>query len=174
MAKGWKIFWIILIVLVIIGIAFGIMQYYKWKAIWEKITFSKPIPTALDLKGLTLADLVNIGFGGGDRNIQTTLKMLITNDSDTEITFNHFRIVLSYNGQIITQTTDTLYNTTYILPTNGVLPVEDTVNISLNRAGAFLKEKLIGGFPIVGYKVDLSVYGIPIGKIYPIEGSFEW
>lgn len=174
MSKGWQIFWIVLIILVVIGIAFGIMQYYKWKQIWEKITFSKPIPTALDLKGVTVADLVNIGFGGENREIQTTLKMFITNDSDTEITFNNFRIVLSYNGQIITQTTDTLYNTNFILPANGVLPVQDTVNISVNRAVEFLKEKLMGGIPIVKYKVDLSVYGIPVGRIYPIQGSFEW
>ena len=174
MSKGWKIFWVVLILLVIIGIAFGVMQYYKWKGIWKKITFSKPIPTALDLKGLTLADLVNISFGGQERNISTTLEMLITNNSDTEITFNNLKIKLFYKGQIITETSDVLYNTNYVLPANGVVPIKDTINISVNTAGEFLKEKILGGHPIVDYTVDLSVNGIPIGKIYPIKGNFSW
>ena len=174
MSKGWQIFWLGLILLLVIGIIFGIFQYYKWKDIWEKITFSKPIPTALDLKGLTLADLVNIGFGGPQKDISASLKMFITNDSTTEVTFNKLRVTLLYKGQIITQTSDKLYNTNYVLPAGGVEEVEDTINISVNTAADFLKEKVLGGHPVVDYTVDLSVNGIPIGKIYPITGNFAW
>ena len=174
MSKGWKIFWIILIVLVLIGIGYSVHLYYKWKDIWEKITFSKPIPTALDLQGLGLSDLLNLSLGKPIKNISAGLEMYITNDSDTEISFNNLRVTISYKGQIITQTSDTLYNTNYVLPAGGVEKVSDTININSNAAAEFLEEKILGGHPVVDYKVDLSVYGIPIGKIYPIEGSFTW
>ena len=174
MSKGWKIFWWIFVIILIILIVIGIFQYYKWKGIWEKIHFSKPIPTALNLQGLTLADILSAAFTGTQKDITATLAMSITNDSDTDITFNNMKVKLLYNGSLISETSETLANTNFVLKAHDTLQVSDTINIRLNTAGDFLKEKVLGGHPSVDYTVDLSVYGIPVGKIYPIEGSFTW
>lgn len=178
MKKGWIIFWVTLLILIIIGLVWGISQYLKWKIIWDNITFSKPIPKGLDLKGLNLVDLLDLSLGG-TKNVDATLEMYITNNSDTEISFNNLKITLFYKGSIITETSEKLYKTNYILPaktgnTPGVLPITDTISIQLKQSAEFLREKILGGHPIVDYKVDLSVNGVPIGKIYPINGSFTW
>ena len=179
MKKGWKIFWIILMIVILIGIIWGVTQYLKWKEIWDKIHFSKPIPKSLDLKGLNLSDLLNLSLGGTPKSVDATLEMFITNESETEIEFNNLKVELFYQGSILTETSDELYAKTYILPAKtsnspGILTITDKVSIQLQQSAQFLREKILGGHPIVDYTVDLSVNGVPIGKIYPIKGNFTW
>lgn len=183
MKKGWKIFWIILIILIIIGIIIlAYKQYQKWKGVWDNISFSKPIPTNLDLKGLTLQDFLTGTFlTGKPIDVDADLKMFVTNNSDTTVSFDKFRIKILYNGQLITETSEKLYNDNFVLEkkdTNtgkpGLAEVKDTININVNKATDFLKQKALGNHPKLDYKVDINVNGIPVSKIYPIEGTFDW
>lgn len=174
MKTGWKTFWIVLIILILLGIWWAWTQYVKWKGIWDKITFGKPIPTNLDLKGLTLLDFLNPNVNNQDKNVDATLKMGIRNDSDTDVSFNDLKIKLFYNGQLITETSDELSKKDFVLKANDTLPIEDTIKINLKTASQFLIEKAKGNHPTVEYTVDLSVNGIPITKIYPIKSTFTW
>lgn len=176
MSKGWKIFWWILVILIII---IGIIVYlsklaldnlsfgaYKWKA---------------DLGGLKLQDIPDIILKGEERTIYVDFGMDIINKNPISIPFCYLTATFYYQGVELVKSSETLANKCQRLPKNGVLPITDRITVKLNQAVAnLLANKFItGGKPMIEYEIDLTVFGLPIGRIlkflgYPIKNSFPW
>jgi len=136
MSNGLKIFlWILLVLAVLAAIAF----FWAKNAI-DKIAFSAPVLTGLDLKGITLNDLAKIALEGTQKEVQATLAMGISNSNNFSIPFGNLGFTMYYNGTIIAQTSPSLYNKKFVLPANGSVAISDTINIVLNTEGAKLRE----------------------------------
>lgn len=163
-----KIFlWIAIALVVLIGFA-----SYWGKGVWDKITFSKPVPKSLSLNGLTLADLADIALTGKSKTVDVTVGMNIKNDNSFPIPFTLI-VELSYKGTDIFQT-DKISGT---IPANSTYPVLAPAKITLSKAGAgFVSEKIRGGHPKIDYVLDLSLFGIHIpSSIVPsLTDSFIW
>lgn len=158
----------IIVSAIIIGIWYG-------KKIFKKITFQNFRITGVNFHGLTLQDIPKILQSGTSKNITVTLGLDIKNENNISIPFCYLKIKLLYNGQEIARTSDTLAKTCYEIPANGILPVSDTVNITLNQVGAAMAiEKLTGKKVKLDYEVELSAVHIPSMIIPTIRGNFEW
>lgn len=135
---------------------------------WDKISFSKPIPQGLDLNGITLADLANIALAGKSKTVTATITMNIKNDNSFSIPFSA-KVKLLYQDTVIAETS----SISGTIPANGTFPISDKVKIILNNAGgAILIEKLKGKPVQMDYSISLSLFGIPIPK--DIKNSFIW
>lgn len=169
MSKGLKIFlWILAIIAVLAVLTFAVI--IPWgKGVWDKISFSKPTLQALDLKGLTLADLKSMALSGGSRDVTVTLGMDIKNDNNFSISFSTLKIKLYYKGTLIAETEDNAWHT---LPANSVYPFSSIVSITLNGAGLqMILEKVATGKTSVDMKTDIRVYGISVPTI---ESNLPW
>lgn len=139
---------------------------YKWKA---------------DLRGLKLSDIPDIILKGEERTIYVDFGMDLINKNPISIPFCYFNIIFSYEGVDFVKSSEALADKCHDLPKNGVLPITDTLTVKLNQTVAkLLANKFIaGGKPNIGYEIDLSIFGIPVGRIlkffgYPIKNSFPW
>lgn len=167
MSTGVKILlWIVVILIIatVIGFTWG-------KKAWDKISFSKPDLQGLDLQGLTINDFLNSAFVGTERNISATLGMTIKNENNFSIPFGNMKIQLLYNNIIVAETSNMLSMQKFIIPAKGNLAISDTINVQLSKAGTFLIEKIKGNHPQMDYKINLSVFGIPIPAI---KNNFTW
>lgn len=160
MSKFWKIVMWILIILVAAGIA-GVF----WaKSVWDKITFGMPRLIALNLNGLTAADLQTMLVSGGSREVIATIGMDVTNKNNFSIPFSSLKVKLIYNGQVIAESSDMLKGNNKV-PENGVLSVVDDVKITLNTSGLqMLIDKAVKGKTSVDLKTSVKVFGIPLPK----------
>lgn len=168
MSKIWKIvIWILVILAILAFIAFII-----FKTVWDKISFSTPRLTGLNLQGLTLNDLLSIALSGSEKEVSVGLEIDINNASGLSIPFGIYKISLSHNGTTIAESSEALSNQKFVLPKNGKVTIADTIKVLLNDAGGnILIEKIKGGKPELKYTILFSVFGIPI----PYKGdSFTW
>lgn len=168
MSKIWKIvIWVLAILAILALIAF-----ITFKSVWDKISFSIPRLTGLDLQGLTLNDFLNIALSGTQKEVTVGIAMDIKNDSNISIPFKVYSIGISYNGETIAKSSEALSSQKFTLPAHGLVTISDTVKVILNNAGGnLLIEKLKGGKPELQYNIMFSIFGIPI----PYKGdSFTW
>ena len=174
-----KTFWIILAFVLPLGFLIGLAIWAK--DIWDKVTFT-PYFVKADLKGLNLQDVQAL-LAGEERTIEAILGMEIKNESNSSITISGLKAKLYYLGTPLAETSDELAETKYVIEANNVnnpLQITDSVTIHLNKAGArLLADKIAGNKPRIDYTIDLSVLGIPIGKVLRALGFskdlyFEW
>lgn len=165
MNKGLKIFLWILVIIVVLAV----IGYLMAKSVLDNVTFSKPIPQGLDLKGLTLGDLVNVALANEQKTVSVTIGMNVTNSNSFAIPFSNVKVGLYYKGVLIAETNDPDSHT---IPANGSLALTYTVNIILNDAGGqLLIEKIKGGNPQLDYKIGLRVFGMPVPGV---NDSLTW
>lgn len=168
MSKTWKIIiWVLAILAILAFIAFITI-----KSVFDKISFSTPRLTGLDLKGLTLNDFLNIALSGTQKEVTVGMAIDIKNDSNLSIPFKIYSISISHNGETIAESSEALSGQKFTLPAHGIVTISDTVKVILNNAGGnLLIEKLKGGKPELKYNIVFSIFGIPI----PYKGdSFSW
>lgn len=171
MSKGVKIALWSLATLLVAGVTWGI---WYGKKIWNKLAFQDFSITGVNFHGLTLKDIPDIIKSGTSKNITITIGINIKNDNNFSIPFCYLNIKLLYKGVEIARTSDTLANTCYSIPANGVLPISDTINIVLNNAGINMAvEKLTGGKAKIDYEVELNVLHVPSLFIPTIRGNHE-
>lgn len=172
-----KKFWIVVAVVVPLGIIVGAILWGK--SIWSNLTFGTPYFVSADLKGLSLSDIPSIISSPEGKTINAVLGMQIKNDSSTSIPFCSLEVVLSYKGTEIARTSEAFKNACQTIPAKGKpnnpLNISDNIVIKLNKGGVeLLSDKLLGKNPEIDSRIDLSVFGIPISKIYPIKSKFVW
>lgn len=163
MSTGVKIFlWILAIIVVLAIITFAFI--IPWgKGVWDKISFSTPKLQALDLKGLTLADLKKLALSGGSKDVTLTLGMDIKNDNNFDISFSTLKVEIYYKGTLIAKTQDNAWHT---IPKNSMYPFSSIVDITLNGAGLqMILEKVVSGKTSVDFKTDIRLYGFPVPTI---------
>ena len=163
MSTGVKILVWTLVILGVLALLVFVFVIPWGKKVWDKITFSQPRLEALDLQGLSLADLANIAFTGQTKEVTAVLGMDIKNENNFSIPFSNLRAQLFYQDVLIAETTD---NRSYTVPANGSLAFSNPVKIILNNAGGqLLIEKASGRQPIIDYKINANVFGIPLPSI---------
>lgn len=157
----------ILLTIIIILVLIGAIAYMWAKRTFDKITFLPPTLSE-SLKGLTMATI-------SGQTISLPLTFHIKNESNSSIPFGITSASLSYNGNLIAETTD---NSSYFLPANSILSVTKLVNFTLNDdAKALLALKIQGGHPVIEYEIHASIFGIPLDKIPfmpPIKDTITW
>lgn len=160
MKKGWKIFWVVVVVLS----AIGAIAFFWGKGVWDKITFDIPRLVGLNFNGLTAADIAAIAVAGGTKEVTATVQMDVSNQNNFPIPFSNLKVVLKYNGDTIAQTSNLLAAGQKV-PANGTLSVQDTVSVILSGAGGqMLLEKLKGNKVTIEYSVQVRIFGIPLPK----------
>lgn len=174
-----KKFIIALAILLPLGIL--IWVFFWGKSIWDNIKI-KPYFVSADLKGLNLQDVQDV-LAGQERTIDSVLGMEIKNDSDSNITFSGLKAKLYYQGTLLAETSDALADKKFTATAhnlNAPLNVTDSVTLRFNdKSVQLLADKvtaqLTGGKkPEIDYTIELSIYGIPILKWFPIKGTFPW
>lgn len=164
MSKGLKIFlWIVAIIAV-----FAIAGFLWAKNAIGKISFSKPNPQGLNLSGITMANIAN-----NQSNITATIGLDIQNDNSFSIPISNLKVRLLYKGSVIAQTSDDLLNP-MVVPANGTLSLSDIITINVNNSSTFLIEKIKGNSVSLDYIVDVSIWNIPISKLFPIKNTITW
>lgn len=160
MSKGLKIF--LFVLAAVSTLAF--LAFMWGKSVWDKISFGKPRITGLDFNNLSLIDLANIAFTGGQQEVTANIGIDIANQNSFAIPFSSLKVKLLYNDEVIGQTSDMLAQKQSV-PANGTLPLNDTVKIILNNAGAqLLTDKIKNGKATLQYKIMVKVFGIPLPK----------
>lgn len=169
MSKGVRILlWVLAILAVLALVIYFLVVPWATK-VWDRITFSLPRLQGLDLKGLTLQDIINIAFTGGEKEVEAQLGMDIKNENGFSIPFSKVKAKLFYEGQLIAETTD---NASHLVPANGALALSNPVKIRLNDAGGRLViEKLQGKTPVIDYEINANVYGVGLPTI---KKNFTW
>lgn len=174
MTKTGKTILTIVAVVVPLGI---IISAVMWgKGIWDKIKI-KPFFVSVDFKGLSLKDAQDILINGGEKTINAVIGMEVKNNSGTNISFSGLRAKLYYNGVVLAETSQALANKKLVATAHNEsdpLKVTDSVTIKLNKSTAqFALDKLLGRKPQIDYTIELSLFGIPILKWFPIKGNFK-
>lgn len=160
MSRAFKIIMWVIIIFAVIGIT-GII----WaKSVWDKISFSMPRIKAMNLNGLTLADLKNALLQDESKDVSTTLEMDVVNKNNFSIPFSNLKVKLFYQDRPIAETSNLLEGQQRI-PANGTFTASDDVNITLSKAGTqMLIDKLVSGKINLDYKIIVKVFGIPLPK----------
>jgi len=162
MSKGLKIFFIILAVLAALAAA----AFFWGKSVWDKITFGMPRLVGLNLNGLTLKDLANAVFAGGEKEVTATLSMDVVNKNNFSIPFSRLKVLLLYNDQAIAETSNMISGKN-VIPANGTFTGTDVVKIILNASGIqMLIDKITNGKVILQYKIVVWIFGIPLPKAF--------
>lgn len=169
MSTGLKILIWILVILAVLALLVFVFVIPWGKKVWDRITFSPPRLEALDLQGLTLADLANIAFTGQTKEVTAVLGMDIKNENNFSIPFSNLSAQLFYNGVLVGETMDERSHT---VPANGTLPISNKVKFILNNAGGqMLVEKALGKPVTLESKISVNVFGFPLRSI---KTNFVW
>lgn len=159
MSRAWKIvMWVL-----IIFVAIGITGFFWAKSVWDKISFGMPRIKALNLNGLTLADIKKL-IPGDSKVITATTEMDVINKNGFSIPFSNLRVKMFYKGQPIAETSNLIAGENRV-PANGTFTGVDDVKITLSNAGIqMLIDKLVNGKITLDYKIMVKVFGIPLPK----------
>lgn len=167
MSKAGKIILWILIILVLAGT----FLFYWGKTAFEKILFSNPRLTGLNLQGITINDLANIALTGQSKTVNVSLEMDVVNNNNFSIPFSKMKVKLLYNNILIAETSP-LLQVKRVVPANSSVTISDIININLNNAsGQMLIEKLKKRPVTIDYIINVSVFGIPLPSI---KNNFSW
>jgi len=156
-------------------ILIGVIAFFVGKNIFEKLTFKNFSFANLDLHGASIQDIAKALLAGEEKPIDVTLAMEILNENNFSIPFCYLNARLYYRGTLMATTSETLEQTCYSVPANGVLPISDRIKIILNKAGGLLLlDKFAGKKPRIDYEIELSAANVPSWMIPTIKNSFAW
>lgn len=146
---------IVLIILIIVLLL--VLGYLYMKSVWNKISFVIAFK-GIDFGTINISDLDNIG----QTNTKIRLGLKVSNGNNFSIPFTNLRAWLYYDNTLIAQTTEELASRTFRSPANGIIEVEDLVNVYLNPSSIqLIKEIANKTNPAISYSVKLNVFGIP-------------